>query len=91
MSNISSNPSPDHGTEIEQLIRKIWLYSLEIDDVKSEDNFIKLGGDSLRAMQVITLVREDLGAEVPLARLLDACNFREFCSYVEQALHEQAE
>ena len=87
MCNVSSN-SDAADAEIEPIIRRIWLDSLSIADIKPGDDFIKLGGDSLRAMQVVSRVHEELGVEVPLARLLQASNFREFCVCVERKLQE---
>jgi acyl carrier protein len=87
MSNASS-ASDAGGADIEPLIRRIWSRSLSVADVKPDDDFIKLGGDSLRAMQVITLVREELGVEVPLVKLLDTSNLREFCLCVERTLQD---
>ncbi|WP_261991503.1 non-ribosomal peptide synthetase [Streptomyces sp. OR43] len=56
---------------VEELLAGIWSSVLGIDRVGAEDNFFELGGHSLLATQVISRMRNVLGAEVPLAALFD--------------------
>lgn len=52
-----------NGTEI---LTDIWRKLLEIDEIGPEDNFFRLGGDSIIALQMVTLARRSgLALTVP--------------------------
>jgi len=84
-----NNSNSEADADIDRRMQGIWLKALNGADVKPDDDFIQLGGNSLRAMHVITLVREEFGVEVALAKLLDARSLREFCLSVAQLLRQQ--
>ncbi|MFF4189644.1 amino acid adenylation domain-containing protein [Nonomuraea sp. NPDC001831] len=56
-------------SEVEEVLASIWAAVLGLDEVGVEDNFFDLGGHSLLATQVLSRVRQVLGAEVPLRAL----------------------
>ncbi|MBC9713285.1 LLM class flavin-dependent oxidoreductase [Streptomyces sp. TRM66268-LWL] len=53
-------------SSIERL-RHIWQTLLDVDEVPDEANFFDLGGNSILAIRLVNRVRDELGAEVPLA------------------------
>ena len=70
-------PALDHamrapGTPLERALAAIWADVLEIDDIGVDDDFLELGGDSLRAMQLVSRVRQLSGVDVPVDALFDA-------------------
>jgi amino acid adenylation domain-containing protein/non-ribosomal peptide synthase protein (TIGR01720 family) len=58
-------------TETEKVLAGIWAQVLGLDQVGADDDFFELGGHSLLATQVLSRVRDGLGAEVPVAALFD--------------------
>ncbi|MFJ9373222.1 amino acid adenylation domain-containing protein [Streptomyces sp. NPDC101455] len=56
---------------VEELLAGIWDRLLPVDRVGAEDNFFELGGHSLLATQIVSRVRDVLGAELPLSTLFD--------------------
>ncbi|WP_314413681.1 non-ribosomal peptide synthetase [Streptomyces sp. DSM 40484] len=56
---------------VEELLAGIWHGLLPVDRVGAEDNFFELGGHSLLATQIVSRVRDVIGAEIPLATLFD--------------------
>ena len=54
---------------IELRLTKIWEKILGIQPIGVKDNFFDLGGDSLRAVQVITQIERVFGKPIPLAIL----------------------
>ncbi len=58
---------PLHQTE--EVVRRIWREVLRKDEIGPDDNFFDLGGDSLRAAQVIARTRELTGAGLTLAQV----------------------
>jgi amino acid adenylation domain-containing protein len=61
-------PPPSRGprTPTEERLVKIWREVFELSEIGVEDNFFTLGGDSLRAMQLVARIDEALGVELPL-------------------------
>ena len=57
---------------MEQVLARIWGEFLGLDQVGIHDNFAELGGDSLRASQVVSRAIADLGVDIPLRSLLQA-------------------
>ncbi|HUO63986.1 MAG TPA: phosphopantetheine-binding protein, partial [Terriglobales bacterium] len=59
-------------TPIEETLARIWAEVLLVDSVGVHDEFMDLGGDSLRAARILNRVRETFSVGAPSARLLDA-------------------
>jgi acyl-CoA synthetase (AMP-forming)/AMP-acid ligase II/acyl carrier protein len=55
--------------KLEALVASIYAEVLEIQQVSASDNFFALGGDSLRATQVISRVRSLFAVNLPIASL----------------------
>src|SRR5215472_3372087 len=62
------NPVLSNGKRraIEEALTNIWAGVLRIPDVDRKANFFEIGGDSLKAMDVIARVREVLQVDLPL-------------------------
>ena len=60
------------GTPLERTLAGIWAAALGLDEIGIDDDFLELGGDSLRAMQVVTRVQAACGVEVPVRALFEA-------------------
>ena len=58
-------------TNIERELAKIWCRVLHLDCIGVRDNFLDLGGNSLRMAQVINRVRDAFGVELPLRELFE--------------------
>jgi acyl-coenzyme A synthetase/AMP-(fatty) acid ligase/acyl carrier protein len=56
--------------EIEHVLAVAWATVLDLDEVGIDDQFLDLGGDSLTAMRVATLVMQATHLELPMAALL---------------------
>ena len=77
-------PVPDHGypelernlvapsTPVEEELAQIWSKVLSLEQVGIHDNFFDLGGHSLSATQVISLVRQAFHLDLPLLSLFEA-------------------
>jgi amino acid adenylation domain-containing protein len=49
------------NTQMEKLLAKIWTDVLGLDQIGINDNFFDLGGDSLRALEVVCAIDSSLG------------------------------
>lgn len=75
-----SNDAPADAV-IQPLVR-IWQDVLEYAPVAIDENFFAAGGDSLRAIQVMTRIEADLGVTLPADMLLFAPTIRELAAVV---------
>ncbi|MDN3548275.1 non-ribosomal peptide synthetase [Mucilaginibacter aquaedulcis] len=58
-------------TDIEKLVADIWSEFLGIEKISINDNFFKLGGHSLIAIQIMTKIEKATGKILPLAALFE--------------------
>ena len=68
--------------ELEARLTAIWRNALELDTLGVEDNFFDLGGDSIAAVRVISMVQRELDAPVGLAALFDAPTVAELAGFL---------
>jgi amino acid adenylation domain-containing protein len=69
--------------EIEQKLASILGSLLNVPRVGIHDDFFDLGGHSLMAIRVINKIRDTLGADLPLAALLQAPTVAELAEFVK--------
>ncbi len=65
------NGEPPRGAD-EELVAKVWRQVLHLDTVGRDDDFFDLGGDSLKAGEVLNLLRERAGRTLPLRMLFES-------------------
>ena len=78
-------------TPTEVTLAGLWAEMLGLDRVGIHNRFLELGGDSLRATQVVTRARETFGVEVSLRSLLEAATIAEMAEVIVQQQAAQAE
>jgi acyl-CoA synthetase (AMP-forming)/AMP-acid ligase II/acyl carrier protein len=57
-------------TDEERAIAEIWVKLLRRDDLRTDQHFVRLGGDSLQLVRMIALVRERFGTRLDLLEVL---------------------
>ncbi|GLW73271.1 hypothetical protein Kpho02_55700 [Kitasatospora phosalacinea] len=55
------------GPAVAERLREAWKAVLRLDEVAADADFFDLGGDSISAIRLVNLVRDELGAEIALA------------------------
>lgn len=83
------NPFVGPRNAIEVQITRMWEEVLEVDGLGVTDDFLELGGDSLRATQILFRVRDRFRVEPPMERLLEAETVAELAIEVLLALAAQ--
>jgi pyochelin synthetase len=73
-------------TELEEHLVRVWSEVLGVDRVGVEDDFIALGGDSQKAIQLLSHLHNLFGIEMPLDRFLDADTIVKQAEIVEEVL-----
>jgi acetoacetyl-CoA synthetase len=53
-------------------VQAIWETALGLEGIGADEDFFALGGTSLQAVEVFTLIRDRLGVELPLSALIEA-------------------
>jgi amino acid adenylation domain-containing protein len=77
--------SPVARDRLEWELTRIWRDVLQCDDVRVTDDFFLLGGDSLRAMELLARIQCDLGYTLPTHRLMSGPTIAQMA----EALREQ--
>jgi acyl-CoA synthetase (AMP-forming)/AMP-acid ligase II/acyl carrier protein len=70
------------ANDLEALVADIYAEVLETQDVGADDNFFALGGDSLRATQVLSRVRSLLSIDLPIATLFSKATVAELAQEI---------
>ena len=70
--------------ELEVQLAALWSELLGVEGVGRHDDFFELGGHSLLGTQLLSRVREVVGAEVPLRRLLEGPTVAELAVVVDE-------
>ncbi|RJQ50450.1 MAG: acyl-CoA synthetase [Nitrospiraceae bacterium] len=78
-------------TETEHVIAKIWRKLLGLEKIGKHDNFFILGGDSLLAMQVITLLTDEFGFETPVLTIFQYPVLTELAEEIDHRQSSAAE
>ncbi|GAB7105787.1 hypothetical protein JCM4814A_41010 [Streptomyces phaeofaciens JCM 4814] len=78
--------APEPGTE--QELAAMWAAVLRLDRVGADDDFFRLGGTSVVAIQLIARVRKELGIPVPTTALLGYPTVRGLAEQIDTARGE---
>ena len=68
--------------EAELALAKIWERVLEIEKVGIYDNFFEIGGNSIQAAQIFSIIRKKLGKNLPLSILFQAATIDQLAIYI---------
>src|SRR6202453_4742187 len=84
------NPGATDGyvaprSQAERVLARIWAQVLGVDRVGVTDDFLELGGHSLPAVRLISRVRTELGAEIPMGDLFAAPTVAAMAALIERS------
>ena len=69
--NASSQQSVNPGNELEEKLTKVWLDVLKIDSIGINDDFFEMGGHSLLAIRLMSVLRKELGLEINIGDIFE--------------------
>jgi amino acid adenylation domain-containing protein len=70
---LSTSVSPDEDrSQKVQLMKKLWVKVLKVDQIKLDDNFFALGGNSLNVMELLFFIKQSFHLEI---RALEFFNY----------------
>jgi amino acid adenylation domain-containing protein len=77
-------------TDVERRLLKIWREVLKRRQISRHDSFFDLGGNSLRALVLISRIDSEFGRTLPLASLLERPSLAQFAEFLESpAAHSE--
>nr|WTA65557.1 amino acid adenylation domain-containing protein [Micromonospora sp. NBC_00855] len=83
---VPDSPVVDPGlTPAQRAVARIWTAVLGIPQVRQDDDFLALGGDSLDAVRMISALRHEHGVELTLSQLYAAPTLAEVANLVTSA------
>ena len=84
--NLSAQPAEglrEAGTEMEQVVARVWREALGVPSVGRTDNFFDLGAHSLTVAEVQSRLQQDLGREVALVDLFEFSTVAALASHLD--------
>ncbi|MFI9643397.1 AMP-binding protein [Micromonospora sp. NPDC051925] len=82
----AGDPAAAPRSDAEAIVGDLWAQLLGTPHVGADDDFVALGGHSLKAAQLSTALRDRLGVPVPVTDLLNAGSLREMADLVDRAV-----
>jgi|GEM_PF-628006 len=73
------------ATDTERAVAAVWSELLGVREVGVHDDFFALGGHSLLATQILTRLRDEVGAELSLAEIFEAPTVAALAARVDDA------
>ncbi len=88
----ATKPLPENSNDInlEEAVLDVYRNLLELPDMKAEDNFFDVGGDSLLASQILLKLRQSLpdqGNALKLSCIFDCPSVREITDWLRTQQH----
>ncbi len=87
---IPARPNVDITTPTEKRLQAVWqeVLSREVP-IGREGNFFDLGGDSLRAVQLLNRVRSEMGIEIDIAEIFEGPTLGELAAVIDRSVPRQ--
>jgi acyl carrier protein len=76
-------PASRAGSEIETRLRRLWREVLGVESIAPDDDFFDLGGDSLLATILVSLIEAELGRMTSVADIFGHPSIREMVRHLE--------
>ncbi|NIM17014.1 MAG: amino acid adenylation domain-containing protein [Candidatus Aminicenantes bacterium] len=71
------------GNEVEQALVGVWQKFFGIREVGIYDDFFELGGDSLRAITVVTEIHKRMDTRVPITEIFQSPTIKKLAEYIK--------
>jgi fengycin family lipopeptide synthetase D len=81
--NDSEYAQPDN--EAERMLKDIWQEVLGLERISVKDNFLELGGHSLKATVLVSRIHKDFGVQVSAKQIFKLSTIRKLAQYLEGA------
>ncbi|MCP5050753.1 MAG: amino acid adenylation domain-containing protein, partial [bacterium] len=72
-------------TPVQRTLSRIWQHSLGYHSIGIKDDFFDLGGDSLKAINLISVMHKELNIDIPLKEFFDFPTISDVSRYISGA------
>ncbi|MCP3738293.1 amino acid adenylation domain-containing protein [Rossellomorea sp. BNER] len=72
------------NTDLEKQLEKIWKDVLTIDSINVTDDFFQIGGHSLKAIQLMSIIHQELEVEIPVRVIFEHSTIKEMAAYLQE-------
>ncbi|WP_125716307.1 non-ribosomal peptide synthetase [Pseudoalteromonas rubra] len=79
------------ATDVEIRVAEIWSHLLKVDKIGTQDDFFRLGGNSLIASNLLYKLNEVFGVDLPLSELFEATTVAQISALIEKTIINQIE
>jgi acyl carrier protein len=80
-----SRPYVAPRTPIERRLAEIWSQVLDIDCVGINDNYLDLGGDSIMAVVLLSMIVAEFSVSMPTATIIRAPTIAQLAQEIDRA------
>ncbi len=81
-----SSPKTAPVNEFEELVLEVWKEVLQLESIGTNENFIRLGGDSLQAISITSRLKKVLQLEVTITDVFEYPTIKAYAANVEQTI-----
>jgi aspartate racemase len=85
IASVAAGPKSDSHSDTERKVRDLWRQLLSIDEIGGDDDFFRLGGDSLLAIQLIHRVDDIFGIKLRMIDVFEFPTISTFAARLDQA------
>ena len=80
----------ENEENLRDFLRRIWMESLEADELDDDDDLFDLGANSLISMSILKKIEKRTGVEMDFEDLYDYCTVNELYDYLSENAQVQA-
>ena len=72
-------------TKLEKELGEVWQQLLSVEKIGIRDDFLALGGDSMKAVEMLSLIHTELQVEVTLRQILSSNNIEQLAKTINES------
>lgn len=76
------------NTLMQKSVASLWTQVLKVEDIEADDHFFKLGGSSIHAIHIVSLLKKELGIEVSMNFVFQYPTLRDFAARLSDVSKE---
>lgn len=74
-------------SDIEELLAELWSDILQIDRIGVFDNFVQIGGDSLKGIRLMARINETLELDLPINTIFEKTTIADLADHIEATIN----
>ncbi len=83
LASIEASIAGDFENETQKKLMSLWLHFFGVQEISISDDFFELGGDSLKALDMTSLIFKHLNVQVPIGEFFSRATIEKLAEYIE--------